>query len=331
MVHAGRALPVMLPAIGYRIPVVAASIGIAAMSLWNSRSSEPPAPIIIVAPVLPTPRSAIATRAMPCVGDDVELLARGSAAVLCSSAGCLSVDMVFGVVTPTTKPVTVPIIRPGVRDGSICNARSCKHLGPKLAAAVAGATATEIDATAELDAVIITRDRDGRPDYDGALLGRSTAWNVAADRPFHIWQGRNADTGDIGVVGNFLVVTSVHHEEGSWRSTALYDARGGFTTPDLDGDPAVGSVDDSLVVAGAHGHIALIDATTGKITSQTSVATQPVWADYPSLVMLPDEHVSGFAVLRKSSLVKVVGLSTYSIVGGYLLADIDQQFPICAP
>ena len=320
----------MLPAIGYRIPVVVAAIGIASLSLWHGRSSEPAAPIIIVAPVLVTPPSSIVpTRAMPCVGDDVELLAHGTTAVLCSSLGCLDVNRETGDLTPSTKPATVSIERPSVRDGSICNAHSCKHLGPRLAAAVIGAT--EIDATTDLAAVVVRRDSDQKKNTDGFPYGGSTAWNVAGDRPLQFWLGREIDTGRIAVAGNFLAINWVHHEEGTWTSTAVYDTRGKATANDLDGEASIVLVDDSIVIVGEAGHIVLVSATTGKITDRAVVETEPVWLYFPEVVLLPRPKVPGFAVLRKQHPARVVSLSMFTIVGEYLLADLDKQVPLCAP
>ena len=319
-------------AIDYRIPVVAAALGVAGLSLWHGRSSEAPVPIIIVAPTLPAPpasRPSSPTRAVPCVGEDVEVLARGSTAVLCSSLGCLDVDNDTGELAPSIRPAPVAVEPASVRDGSICHAQSCKHLGPRLAAAVKGAN--EIAATADLAAVVVRRDSDQNRNTDGYPFGGSTAWNVAGDHPLHFWLGRKADIGNIAIAGNFLAVNWVHHEEGTWTSTVVYDTHGNPTATDLDGEASIVTIDDSIVIIGQAGHIVLVSATTGKITDRAVVETVPVWVSFPDLVLLPQPRVPRFAVLRKQHPARVVGLSTFSIVGDNLLADLDKQVPLCAP
>lgn len=320
----------MLPAIRYRIPVVIACIGITSLSVWYGwRSDAQPAPIA-VAPIVRAPsRSGLPARAVPCVGADVQLLARGATPVLCSSLGCLAVDMETGAVTASTKPEPLPIAGISVRDGSVCTAHACKHLGPQLAAAVAASP--EIDATADLAVVIINRTTNLETDGEGVVIHRSTAWNVADDRPLSFSLGHDIVTGDIAVAGKFLAVNWIHHEEGSWSSTSIYDAHGRVTAGDLDGDAKIVEIANSIVVAGSFGNLALIDATTGKVTARDKLATAPVWIYFPELVLLPRERVPGFAVLRRDYPTKVVSLSTFSIVEPYLLALVDKQIPVCAP
>jgi hypothetical protein len=305
----------MISATGYRAPLILGACGIASLWLWHGRASEP-VPRSVVPPVVPAPapQPRFPTRAVPCVGDDVELLANGAIPVLCSSAGCLSIDPETGDVTTATRPAAVAISPASVREGSICDDHSCKHLGPKLAAAVVHAA--QIDATADLAAVVIDR---------------VTAWNVATDRPLRFPTPARARNGDIAVAGRFLAVGQIHLEEGEWRSTSLFDARGQLTQGGLDGDARIAPVADRLVLIGMWGEIAVISAKTGKVTDHAQVGTSPVWLFDPPIVALPREHGGGFAVLRRGWHTEVVSLSTYSVVGDYLLAWLDEQLPICTP
>src|SRR5712675_884351 len=75
--------------------------------------------------------------------------------------------------------------------------------------------------------------------------------------------------GDIAVAGRFLAVGQIHHEECEWRSTSLFDARGHMTEGGLDGEARIASVDDSLVIIGMWGQIAVINAKAGKVTPAT--------------------------------------------------------------
>jgi hypothetical protein len=242
------------------------------------------------------------------VGDDVELLANGTTPVLCSSAGCLSVDPETGDVTAATRPAAVAISPASVREGSICGDHSCKHLGPKLAAAVA--RAAQIDATTDLAAVVIDR---------------VTAWDVAADRPLRFPTPVGARNGDIAVAGRFLAVGQIHQEEGEWRSTSLFDARGHMTEGGLDGDARIASADDSLVIIGMWGQIAVISAKTGKVTDHAQVGTSPVWLFSPPIVALPREHGGGFAVLRRGWHTEVVSLSTYEGIAASVEPTIARR------
>src|SRR5262245_55961187 len=162
----------MLPATGDRVRLIVAGCVVASLWPWLGRRSEPAPRIVVVPHVVsvptPAPQARFPTRAVPCVDDDVELLADGARPVLCSSAGCLSVDPQTGDVTAAPRPAAIALSPATVRDGSICREHSCKHLGGKLATAIA--QAAQIDATTDLGAVVIDR---------------ATAWNVATDRPLH--------------------------------------------------------------------------------------------------------------------------------------------------
>ena len=75
----------MLSATGYRVPLLLGACGIASLWLWRGRAGEP-VPRVVVPQVVPapapTPQPRFPTRAVPCVGDDVELLANGATPVL---------------------------------------------------------------------------------------------------------------------------------------------------------------------------------------------------------------------------------------------------------